>query len=155
MLAVLGRASMTTSDAAGTLRRLRILTDEEIEALYGHPCFSADDRADYFALTQVEQDLLRSFHGVSSQLAFLLQLGYFKAKQLFFPVRFEDEDVAADVSYLLSRYFPPNPPTALPPNKRTLLRQHRLLLEHFGYRICTARERRDLARRAAPPMRPV
>jgi len=58
---------MTASDAANAPRRLRILTDEEIEALYGRPSFSADDRADYFTLTPVEQDLLRSFRGVSSQ----------------------------------------------------------------------------------------
>jgi len=68
-----GRAAMTRSAAANASRRLRILTDEEIEALYGRPCFSADDRAASFTLTPVEHDLPRSFRGVSSQLAFLLR----------------------------------------------------------------------------------
>ncbi len=138
---------MTAPDASSAPRRLRILDDEEIEALYGRPCFSADDRAEYFTVTPPEHDLLRSVRGISPQVAFLLQLGYFKAKQLFFTVRFED--VAEDVAYLLARYFPQVSPADLrPPNKRTVLRQHRLLLRLFGYRTCTARERAQLAQRA-------
>lgn len=144
---------MAVASATRTPRRLRILTDDEIEALYGRPCFADDDRADSFTLTPIEHDLLRSFRGVSPQLAFLLQLGYFKAKQLFFPVRF-DEELADDVAYLLTRYFPDRPRADLrPPNKRTVLRQHRVLLAHFGYRTCTARDRRTLARRAADAAR--
>jgi len=131
---------------------LRILDTEEIEALYGRPYFSADDRADYFTLTQAEQDLLRSLRGVSSQVAFLLQLGYFKAKQLFFTVRFED--VAEDVAYLLARSFPHVSRADLrPPTKHTLLRQHRQLRQLFGYRTCTARERAQLAQRAGQAAR--
>ncbi len=145
---------MTDSGATRIPRRLRVLTDEEIEALYGRPSFSADERAEYFTLTPVEQDLLRSFRGVSPQLAFPLHLGYFKAKQLFFPVRFSDDEMGDDVAYLLARYFPDSPPADLrSPNKRTVLRQRRALLDHFGYRACTARDRRTLARRAADAAR--
>jgi len=89
-------------DEPGTQRRLHILDDEEVAALYGRPCFSVDDRADHFTLEPAELALLRSLRGVSSQVAFLLQLGYFKAKQLFFPVPFDE--VAEDVAYLLARY---------------------------------------------------
>lgn len=149
-----GRAEMTGSAAANASRRLRILTDEEIEALYGRPCFSADDRAASFTLTPVEHDLLRSFRGVPSQMAFLLQFGYFKATQLFFPVRFSAEEVADDMAYLLACYFPDSRHADLrSPNKRTVLRQHRVLLAYCGYRFCTARDRRTLAQRAADAAR--
>jgi len=137
---------------ASAPRRLRILDDEEVEALYGRPYFSPDDRAEYFAVTLAEQDLLRSLRGVSSQVAFLLQLGYFKAKQLFFTLRFEE--VVEDVTYLLARYFPQVSRTDLEPlTKHTLLRQHHLILHLFGYRICAARERTQLAQRASQAAR--
>ena len=50
---------MTDQEASSTPKRLWILDDEEIEALYGRPCFTADDRAHYFTLTQPEQDSIR------------------------------------------------------------------------------------------------
>src|SRR5450759_110621 len=112
---------MPEQEGPGTERRLHILDDEEIEALSGRPCFSADDRAEHFSLEPDELKLLRSVRGVSSHVAFLLQLGYFTAKQLFFPVCVEE--VAEDVAYLLDRYFPQIPRTCLrSPNKRTVLR---------------------------------
>jgi len=91
-------------DEPGTQRRLHILDDEDVEALYGRPCFSVDARAENFTLEPAEVALPRSLRGVSSHVAFLLQLGYFKAKQLFLPVPFDE--VAEDVAYLLARYFP-------------------------------------------------
>jgi len=129
-------------------RRLHILDDEEVEALYGRPCFSVDERAEYFTLEPAEVALLRSLRGVSSQVAFLLQLGYFKAKQLFFPVPFDE--VSEDVTYLLARYFPQAPQASLRSvNMRTLFNQHHMLLAHFDYRRCGAHERAHLAHRAS------
>jgi len=139
---------VSVHDEPGTQRRLHILDDEELEALYGRPCFSADDRADYFTLEPAEMKLLRSLRGVASQVACLLQLGYFKAKQLFFTVRFEE--VTEDVAYVLAHYFPQVSQASLRSlNTRTLLKQHHLLLAHFGYRRCGARERTQLAGRAS------
>jgi len=89
---------------------------------------------------------------VSSQVTFLLQLSYFKAKQLFFAVRFEE--VAEDVAYLLARYFPQASRADLrPPNKRTVLHHHVLILRLFGYRTCAARERDHMAQRASQAAR--
>src|SRR6266496_1792164 len=83
-LLVMRRGGVTDQEASSTPKRLWILGDEEIEALYGRPCFTADDRAHYFTLTQPEKESIQLFLGAHSQLSFLLQLGYFKAKQLFF-----------------------------------------------------------------------
>ncbi|MBV8891468.1 MAG: hypothetical protein JO266_05740, partial [Acidobacteria bacterium] len=54
---------------------LHILDDEEIEALYGRPCLSGDERTTMFTLTQPEKDLLASFTHLPHQLYFLLQRG--------------------------------------------------------------------------------
>src|SRR5882724_6775568 len=98
---------MTKPDVTTPPKRLHILDDEEIEALYGRPCFTRDERTDVFTLTQPEKDLLASFTHTPIQLCFLLQLGYFKAKQMFFTFAFDD--VGEDVTYLLERYFPETP----------------------------------------------
>jgi len=52
---------MTSPDVTTPSKRLHILGDEEIEALYGRPCFTLNDRTRVFTLTQPEKDLLASF----------------------------------------------------------------------------------------------
>jgi hypothetical protein len=52
---------MTKPDVTPPPKRLHILDDEEIEALYGRPCLSGDDRTNVFTLTQPEKDILASF----------------------------------------------------------------------------------------------
>ncbi len=138
---------MTGPDVTPPPKRLHILDNEEIEALYGRPCFTVDDRTNVFTLTQPEKDLLASFTHIPIQLYFLLQLGYFKAKQMFFTFTFDD--VVEDVTYLLERYFPETPlPELRILNKRTILKQRQRILELFGYRLCTPTDRQDLFLRA-------
>lgn len=140
-------------------KRLYILDDEEIEALYARPRFTEDDRTHAFMLTQSERDLTASFSPVHIQLYFILQLGYFKAKQLFFSFTFHD--VVDDVMHLLQRYFPEGlegaegpigqhapRPNLRSPNKRTILKQRQRILELFQYRLCTPTDRQNLFLRA-------
>ena len=68
---------MTSPDVTPPPKRLHILDDEEIEALYGRPCFTGDDRTHVFTLTQPEKDLLASFPYLPIQLYLLRHLGYF------------------------------------------------------------------------------
>jgi len=134
---------MTRTDATTPPKRLHILDDEEIEVLYGRPCLTGDERTDVFTLTQPEKDLFASFTHLPIQLYFLLQLGYFKAKQLFFTFTFDD--AAEDVTYLLARYFPETPRSELRMlNKRTILKQRQRILKLFGYRLCTPTDRHNL-----------
>lgn len=137
---------MTTSNVTTSPKRLHILDDAEIEVLYGRPNFSDDERPNIFSLTQPEKELFASFSQPYIQLYFLLQLGYFKAKQLFFNFTFED--VAEDVTYLLSRYFPNTSPELRMLNKRTILKQRQYILDLFGYRLCTPLDREALFGRA-------
>ena len=125
---------MTRPDGAPPPKWLRILDDEEIADLYARPVFTPDERRLYFALSQPEQDSLELFEAGPSRLAFLLQLGYFKAKHLFFS--FEFHEVAEDVQYLPVQQGEPHGrlDSLAPLNKRTLLKQRRVILALCGYR---------------------
>ena len=65
-------------------KRLGILGDDELDAIYGRPHFTHEERQNYFSLSLPEKELLCTLRSVKSQAYFVLQLGYFKAKQLFF-----------------------------------------------------------------------
>lgn len=41
-----------------TQKRLRILGDDEIQAVYGRPCFTDDERLEYFTLSAAEKATL-------------------------------------------------------------------------------------------------
>ena len=127
-------------------KRLRILSDEEIEALYGRPRFTEEDRERYFSLAPQEKPALEQFHSIKSRICFLLQLGYFKACHLFFS--FDLRESREDVEHLRKKYFPDLHQEDLHVAKGTRLRQQRLILELFGYRICGEKERRQLEEKA-------
>jgi hypothetical protein len=80
------------------------LEPAEIEALYGAPHFTPDEQCHYFSLTDAEHAVRNGFRSVPSQICFILQLGYFKAKQRFFTLG--TTDVAADVTAILAQHFP-------------------------------------------------
>src|SRR3954468_6626959 len=131
---------MSGQGANATQKRLRILSDEEIEALYGRPHFTPEEQQQYFTLAPAEKELVQEFRSVPSQVYFMLQLGYFKAKALFFNFAFAE--VKDDLQSLLAHYFPQTSIDELRPlNKRTNLRQRHLILTLCGYHSCGAAER--------------
>lgn len=128
-------------------KRLQILDADEIETLYGRPRFTPEERLHSFALTPPEHDTRALLRSVPSQLYFMLQLAYFKAKQLFFSFTFAE--VADDVHYLLAHADLATPDIPFAPlNKRTILHHRQLILDLFRYRLCTAPERQQLVIRA-------
>lgn len=78
-------------------KHLHILSKEEIEQLYALPAFDPDERPLYFGLNEREMLAIESMRGHFSKVFFILQLGYFKAKRLFFI--FELSAVQADVEF--------------------------------------------------------
>ena len=149
---------MAVSTPRSPSKRLYILSNEDIEALYGRPHFSPDEQQHYFRLTHEETAVVQSFRSHDIQLYCWLQLGYFKAKRLFFA--FDFVDVSADCSYIWNTFFARDPmPLLHPLNKRTILKQRAAILDLFGYRFCTASDRADLlnhaqraARRSSKPL---
>ena len=68
---------------ASDSHRLSILSDEDIDDLYGLPRFTDEDRHLYFGLSLPEREAV-DVHTPSVAAHLILQLGYFKAKQQFF-----------------------------------------------------------------------
>lgn len=128
-------------------KRLRILGDDEIEAIYGRPRFTHEERWQYFSLSQPEKELLTELRSVKSQTYFILQLGYFKAKNLFFT--FNLREVEEDVQYILQQYFN-NTKIDIERtiSKRTRLKHQRLILKLTNYRSCDAEQRQALEAKA-------
>lgn len=129
-----------------TPKRLKILEEDELEILYGRPHFTPEDQQEYFTLSREEHALLDQFHSRTSRLYCVLQLGYFKARHLFFV--FEVSDVMVDAVYIRDQYFPGLSCTDLTVTKVTRLRQQHLILALYNYRTCRAKERQQLASKA-------
>jgi TnpA family transposase len=128
-------------------RRLSILGDDEIDALYGRPRFTLDEREHYFALSPLEHEAVQDLRSVKSQAYFVLQLGYFKAKSLFFT--FDLHDVQEDLDYIMTHYFPQKVLTAFSPiDKGTRLKQQRVILALCQYQSCDREHRHHLEAKA-------
>ncbi len=131
-------------------RRLNILGQDEIDEIHGLPRFSDEERELYFALTASEKAALEDLHSAKSKIAFILQLGYFKARHLFFV--FTANDVAVDLNHVAGRYFPGIAEPECSVSKRTRLKHQRLILALCKYKICDDGDRQHLevkAREAA------
>jgi len=82
---------------------LTILEPDEIYDLYAIPSFDEDQQMLFFDLNEVERQKMLSYRTPLSRLYFILQLGYFKAKQQFYV--FDLSQVAVDRDHLWERYF--------------------------------------------------
>lgn len=86
-----------------TNERLTILSEAEQAALYELPDFDDDQRLEYLTLTDEEQALALRRPHLSAKIYCMLQIGYFKAKKLFF--QFGWDDAKDDIKFILQQYF--------------------------------------------------
>lgn len=138
----------STAPPLRTQKRLQILGAEELDALYGLPRFTPEERQEYFALSPPDLAALAPLHSLKSRLYGILQLGYFRARHQFFVFRLHD--VEEDARYLQAFYFPTLPASFLEwtITKATRLKQQRLILALCQYRLCNAHTRRQLQSKA-------
>ena len=129
-----------------TQKRIRILGDDEIEAIYGIPRFTNEERIEYFSLLPSEKAMLEQRHSIKSRIYFILQLGYFKARHLF--MDFSIREVFEDAKYIQERYFPDFQLTEIKIKYATRTNQQRLILSLSNYRNCDAEERWKLETKA-------
>jgi TnpA family transposase len=126
--------------------RLSILSDEEIEALYGRPRFTQEERVEYFSLLPSEKASLDQLRFVNAKIHFILQLGYFKARNMFFIL--DPQEAEEDIRFIRERYFPdfhePQPDIT----KVTRLKQQRTILKLGNYRNWNSKEQVKLDVRA-------
>jgi hypothetical protein len=132
---------------ASESHRLSILSDQEIEDLYGLPKFTDDDRLLYFDLSPAEKVAAGAIKTASVAAFLMVELGYFKAKRQFFS--FEAKDIQDDLRFVAELYFPgrklddfkmPSRPT------RGLLQK--TVLDLIQYRVFGPAERAKLEAKA-------
>lgn len=85
--------------------RLSILSEWEVFAFYGLPDFDDAQSCTYFAFEDKEWDLISKRPSFHAQVTCAIQIGYFKAKKIFF--RFSLNKIPKDdLHFILLRYFP-------------------------------------------------
>ncbi len=128
--------------------RLKILEDHEIEELYGLPHFDQVEKEYYFSITQEERDIADNHRSIENRVLFILQIGYFKAKTMFFS--FEFNEVQDDIQHILQQHFPLSSgfDMAEPVIRQTKHAQQQKILTLYGYRACNAAERACLIEKA-------
>lgn len=128
-------------------KRLKILSIDEIESIYNRPRFTDEERIEYFCLSQSEQELLELFRSIKSQVYFIIQLGYFRAKNLFFI--FTLNEVEDDFKYIIKHYFNDRQIKFIKViDKQTRLKQQKIILKLYNYRTCGKNERLELELKA-------
>lgn len=131
------------------LGHLHILTPDEVQSIFALPQFTAAEQRLYFSLTPTELAALAQARSFASKLTFILQLGYFKARHLFF--NFAWPAVAADVEFIRHQYFPNEKKKLLDlPQvvKNTVFRQRRIIAALGNYQFCGRAQRKMLAQAA-------
>jgi len=84
-------------------KRIDLLPQAEIDDLYAFPIFNDEERLLYFTLNESEIVAAKRFANARTRLYFILQLGYFKAKQQFFS--FTIHEVIEDAEFVNGMYL--------------------------------------------------
>jgi Domain of unknown function (DUF4158) len=113
--------------------RLTILSEAEKAALYEHPDFNDEQRLEYLNLTQDELALVHSRTSLSAKIHCALQIGYFKAMQLFFHIDWPE--VQEDSAFILEQYFPTEVFRPESITKHQYYAQCEIIAKHFGYQL--------------------
>jgi TnpA family transposase len=130
-------------------KRIKILTNNEIQDLYGLPKFTPEERMSYFFINSLEKEVLNKFRSKTSKIHFILQLGYFKAKKMFFA--FDQQRVEEDIKYIYQQQYPEAKIFEAKKNmvsKPTKLAQQTRILELFDYRNCSKEIKEILQQKA-------
>ena len=127
--------------------RITILSAEEIRDLYDTPRFSQEERSLYFGMDTQELNLALSHRPLTSRLFFVLQLGYFKARRMFFSFSVNGDN--DDVRFIMDSHFPGHPlPEKGKITRYTWRNQQLKILALFDYHECDAAWRDKLEEKA-------
>ena len=117
-----------------TTEHLTILSQAEHAALYELPDFDDFQRAKFLSLATSEQRLVQERKGLNEQILCHLQIGYFKAKHVFFNFNWSHVQ-KADLDFLRQRYFPNRRWHPKPVRKAEVYDQRQRIVAHFGFRL--------------------
>lgn len=114
-------------------KRLTILGEAEQAALYQSPDFDEQQRLEYLTLTPDEEKLMRGRPHLTAQIHCALQIGYFKAKHLFFRVDWLEAE--EDIAFVLEQYFPNQIFHQETITKHQYYAQCQIIAKHFDYQL--------------------
>jgi len=115
-------------------KRLKILSQSEINELYGIPQFNSNEQETYFDLTKKEYKVMVGRGSLaSSKVHFILQLGYFKATSQFFDCTFDE--VNSDVNLILKRYFDKEKLYVNSISQKTIQANQTLIADLLGFQV--------------------
>lgn len=87
-----------------TEKRIKIITESEVQELYSPPPFIVNDQRFFFALDDREQEACKNVRQRRSRCMLTLLLGYFKAKPVILIPRYHQ--VKADLKYISQNIIP-------------------------------------------------
>nr|WP_295085862.1 Tn3 family transposase [uncultured Roseateles sp.] len=132
--------------SASDSHRLNILSQEEIDELYGLPRFTDEDRRLYFDLSPTEKAAVEARYA-SVAIHMTLELGYFKAKRQFFV--FEPSMVMDDLLFVIAKYFPGKTADIVKtPSRPSRVQIQQAILDLFNYRTFDRAAAEELDERA-------
>lgn len=121
-------------------KRPQLLPEAEVNELYARPVFNKEERKLYFELTAQEKQLTNLYTATKTRIYFILQLGYFKAKQQFF--KFNFEDVPDDVEYITNQYFEGTIQFSGCVSRNVISTQKDKILSQFSYKAWNPTQRK-------------
>lgn len=116
-------------------KRIELLPQAEIKELYARPLFNDDERHLYFTLNEEETAIAKYYSNIKTRLYFILQLGYFKAKQQFYT--FTLNDAVSDAEFINKLYFDKTIEQKGIISREYIKRQREDILQLCGYNLFT------------------
>ena len=117
-----------------TSKRLSIFSNLEEFAFYGLPDFDDEQRSTYFVYNEQEWKVISKRSSLHAQVYCAVQIGYFRAKNIFF--RFSLNKIPrADLHYIILRYFSSKTLSEFIITKHEHYLQRQEICDLFGYQI--------------------
>jgi len=115
-------------------RQISLLSEAEKSALYYLPDFDKTQRLEYLTMTDQELNIALSRKNVSAKIHCILQIGYFKAVQMFYRLTWNQVN-SEDLNFIIQQYFPEQQVELSGISKHEYYTQSKLITELFGYKL--------------------
>ena len=106
-------------------KRINLLSTTEVEEIYNYPNFSDHERQHYLHLSKQELTISKTLKTMENKVYFVLMLGYFKAKTIFYKICFEKSNL--DIAYIDKYIFSSQHNIYKLPNKNTITKIKHLI----------------------------
>ncbi|MCP3924561.1 MAG: Tn3 family transposase [Desulfobacterales bacterium] len=131
---------------ADSQKRIKILSDIQVQEIYAVPKFDEDERFIVFSLEDFEKKQIENLRMSSAKARFILMLGYFKSKQMFFPL--DTKIMMPDIHHINARYFSSEVLDFSNITNKTLIKYQNIIMEMFEFRYCKKSDRKKLELKA-------